>query len=93
VARELEAATDLFVAENPTRGLDVEAASFVHEELGRIRDRRPGPGIVLVSTDLDEVLALSDRVFVMVRGALHEVAEADRTREAVGALMLSGAHA
>ena len=93
VARELEMARDLLVAENPTRGLDVAAASFVHGELHDLTRRDHPPGVVLVSTDLDEVLALSHRVFVMVRGRLTPVPEDARTREGVGALMLAAAHA
>ncbi len=88
VGRELAMATDLLVAENPTRGLDIAATRFVRELL-----RTPGspaPGIVLISSDLDEVLALADRIFVIVRGRLVPVPERSRTREAVGALMLSG---
>jgi general nucleoside transport system ATP-binding protein len=90
VAREIAVAVDLLVAENPTRGLDVAATSFVHAEIGRLTRREGGPGVVLVSTDLDEVLALADRVVVMVRGRLLDVPEAARTREGVGALMLAG---
>jgi simple sugar transport system ATP-binding protein len=93
VARELEMARDLLVAENPTRGLDVAAASFVHGELRGLTRRDQPPGVVLVSTDLDEVLALSHRVFVMVRGRLTPVPDDARTREGVGALMLAAAHA
>jgi simple sugar transport system ATP-binding protein len=93
VARELHAAKDLLVAENPTRGLDVAAASFVHEELSFLRRIPEGPGIVLISSDLDEVLSLSDRVMVMVRGALVDVPHTQRSRQFVGALMLSGVHA
>jgi ABC-type uncharacterized transport system ATPase subunit len=93
VARELEMARDLLVAENPTRGLDVAAASFVHGELHALTRRDHPPGVVLVSTDLDEVLALSHRVFVMVRGRLTPVPDGARTREGVGALMLAAAHA
>jgi ABC-type uncharacterized transport system ATPase subunit len=48
---------------------------------------------VLISSDLDEVLALSDRVLVLSRGRLYEVAEGARTRESVGASMLGGADA
>ncbi|HKJ02805.1 MAG TPA: ABC transporter ATP-binding protein [Longimicrobiales bacterium] len=92
VARELEMARDLLVAENPTRGLDVGAASFVHDELRRLTRRDPCPGVVLLSTDLDEVLALSHRIFVMVRGRLTPVPEGARSREGVGALMLAAAH-
>ncbi len=90
VGRELERARDLLVAENPTRGLDVAATAFVHAELRRLREAADGPAVVLVSTDLDEVMALSDRVLVMTRGRLVTVDDAQRTREGVGALMLGG---
>ncbi len=117
VSRELTVWPDLLVAENPTRGLDVAATEFVHQELrdlragrgsdpagpARVRDEGPSgngetggassrlpPGVVLISTDLDDVLTLSDRVFVMLRGKLMEVPEELRTREGMGSLMLSG---
>lgn len=86
VGRELTMATDLLVAENPTRGLDIAATRFVRTRL--TTPPKPAPGIVLISSDLDEVLALADRVLVMVRGRLVAVPEEARTREAVGALML-----
>lgn len=91
VGRELVRARDLLVAENPTRGLDVAATAFVHREIERLARATGGPGIVLLSTDLDEVLALSSRVLVMTRGRLHAVLEAERSREEIGALMLGGA--
>jgi simple sugar transport system ATP-binding protein len=90
VGRELLVATDLLVAENPTRGLDVAAAAFVHAELRRLTSLAEGPGVVLVSSDLDEVLALSDRVLVISRGRLMPVPDDARTRAGVGALMLGG---
>ena len=91
VGREIAMAKDLLVAENPTRGLDVAAAAFVHRQLWALTGHhRAAPGIVLVSTDLDEVLELSDRVFAMTRGRLLPVPDEHRTREAVGALMLHG---
>jgi len=90
VGRELGRATDLLVAENPTRGLDVAATAFVHDEMRRLAASPSGPGVVLLSTDLDEVLALSTRVLVISRGRLIEVPEDRRTREGVGALMLGG---
>jgi simple sugar transport system ATP-binding protein len=91
VGRELSMATDLLVAENPTRGLDVSAAAFVHGELTRLTEAGDGaPGVVLISTDLDEVLALSHRIFAMSRGRLIPVPRARWTREGVGALMLAG---
>lgn len=89
VAREFSMANDLLVAENPTRGLDVGAAAFVHAELARLGSDPTGPGTVLLSTDLDEVLALAHRVLVMVDGALVPVPEEERTRAGVGARMLA----
>jgi simple sugar transport system ATP-binding protein len=88
VGRELLVAEDLLVAENPARGLDVAATAFVHDELRRITSDESGPGVVLVSNDLDEALELSDRLFVMTRGRLLPVPEAQWTPEGVGALML-----
>ena len=72
VARELAAGSELLVAENPTRGLDLAATAFVHGELARLRSEG-ATGIVLLSTDLDEVLALADRIHVIMRGRLREV--------------------
>lgn len=91
VARELHGEPDLLVAENPSRGLDVAGEAYVHRQLLRLRERSPAPGVVLISTDLDEILALSDRIFVMVRGRLTAVPDHRRTREDVGELMLGGA--
>jgi ABC-type uncharacterized transport system ATPase subunit len=91
VGRELTRSPDLLVAENPTRGLDVAATAFVHAELLGLRGGgEPGaaPGVVLISTDLDEILALSDRVFVLLRGVLHPVPREERSRTKVGALMV-----
>ena len=91
VARELGRRPDLIVAENPTRGLDVAGEAFVHRELLALREGQDAPpGIVLISTDLDEVLRLADRIFVMVRGELRPVPPGKRSRDGVGALMLSG---
>jgi len=89
VGRELSRSGDLLVAENPTRGLDVSAARFVQSELLRLRGGGVGaPGIVLISTDLDEVLALSDRVFVLLKGTLSPIPPGQASRENVGRLML-----
>jgi simple sugar transport system ATP-binding protein len=90
VGREMEIASALLVAENPTRGLDLGATAFVRRELLRhLEGGVEPPGVVLVSSDLDEVLELADRVFVMVRGRLIEVPEARRTRSGVAELMLA----
>ncbi len=83
-AREIAADPSVVVLSNPTRGLDVGAADALLRELESLRDA--GRGVVLVSTELDEVLEFADRVAVMVAGQWIE-AQA-RTRESVGRLML-----
>ncbi|RKH49800.1 ABC transporter ATP-binding protein [Corallococcus sp. AB050B] len=66
VARELDAEPKLLVVVQPTRGLDIGAVAQVHE---RLRDAKArGAGVVMVSLDLEEVLALSDRVYVLYEG-------------------------
>lgn len=70
VARALDGDPDLVVAVNPTRGLDVRAARFVHERLLEARAR--GAAVLLISSDLDELGALGDRVGFLSRGRLTE---------------------
>jgi ABC-type uncharacterized transport system ATPase subunit len=87
VARELSRRPAVIVAENPTRGLDVLAGSAIHE---RLRGAAAGGAAVLFhSTDLDEVLALADRVIVVARGVVSEVPP-HASRATVGAMMLGG---
>jgi general nucleoside transport system ATP-binding protein len=86
LARELSSQPALVVAENPTRGLDIRASAFVQSQLRAVRDR--GASVVLYSTDLDELLGLSDRVLVVHAGAVGEV-PLDRAR--IGAAMLGAA--
>jgi general nucleoside transport system ATP-binding protein len=83
LARELSDSPALLVAENPTRGLDLRATRDVHARIRRAAS--DGAAVVLHSSDLDEVLALSDRVVVMHAGALIDVAN---DRESVGRAML-----
>ena len=71
VARALRAQPDLIVAMNPTRGLDIGATRFVHARLREARDR--GAAVVLISTDLDELSALSDRTAILSNGRLTAV--------------------
>lgn len=88
VGRELTRETPLVIAENPTWGVDIGAIELIHAELLRMRDA--GHAVLLVSTELDEVLRLSDRILVMYSGMLSDeipAAEADRNR--IGALMTS----
>ena len=85
VARELDSAPSLLIAVNPTRGLDVGSARFVHERLLALRAE--GVAVLLISTELDEVLELSDRVVALVRGEVLPVpAQVDRAL--LGAIML-----
>ncbi len=89
LARELSRRPAVLIAENPTRGLDIHAAAQVHAELRRAAS--DGMAVLLYSSDLDEVLALGDRVAVVVGGEWRWVDEAARTREQVGAMMLGAA--
>jgi simple sugar transport system ATP-binding protein len=89
VARELARVPRVVVAENPTRGLDIRAAAGIH---ARLRGAAAAGGAVLVySSDLDEVLALADRVLVAARGILIEV-PTGAGRAQVGELMVTGGH-
>jgi simple sugar transport system ATP-binding protein len=74
IARELSHAGSLLVAVNPTRGLDVGATEYVHEAL--LTARNNGMAILLISTELDEILTLSDRIGVLFDGAIREVPSA-----------------
>jgi ABC-type uncharacterized transport system ATPase subunit len=85
VARQLAQQPAVLVTVNPTRGLDVAAASGVARALIEARDR--GCALLLISTDLDEVLDLSDRVCVLARGRLSEPLEPPIDTERLGLLM------
>jgi simple sugar transport system ATP-binding protein len=87
--RELTGEPDFIIANQPTRGLDVGSIEFVHKTLIEERDR--GAGILLVSVELDEVMALSDRILVMYRGRIQgELETATTTEEEIGILMAGG---
>ena len=83
VGRELEGAPRALVAENPTRGLDVQATAAVHQRLREAKQR--GAAVVFYSSDLDEVLAIADRTIVVFDGAVYDVPP---DREQVGRAML-----
>jgi simple sugar transport system ATP-binding protein len=87
IARALERLPEVIIAENPTRGLDVLATREIHERLREAAAR--GVAVLLYSNDLDEVIALGQRIVVMVRGTLRE-ATPGATRDEIGALMLGG---
>lgn len=86
VARELQGAPALVVAENPTRGLDVGATTLVRQALRAVANG--GAGVVYYSADLDDVLAVADRVVVTHAGTVRPV---DRNRDAVGRAMIGAA--
>jgi len=89
LARELAHQASLLIAEQPTRGVDIGATEQIYELLVEYRDR--GNAILLVSTDLTEILALSDRIVVMFEGELvGELPGPSATEEAVGMLMGGG---
>ena len=90
LAREISLHPDLLIAVNPTRGLDVNAARYVHENLLAQRDAKKS--ILLISTELDEVLLLSDRLYVMSRGKLIEATAQRNDIEALGLLMTGETH-
>ena len=85
LAREISLQPDLLIAVNPTRGLDVNAARYVHENLLAQRDEKKS--VLLISTELDEVLLLSDRFYVMSRGKLIDATAQRNDIEALGLLM------
>jgi simple sugar transport system ATP-binding protein len=90
VGRELSRRTSLIIAENPTWGVDIGAIDFIHGELIRMRDE--GRAVLLISTDLDEVIALGDRILVMYGGRIAgELDRAQADRERIGSLMTSRA--
>lgn len=87
LARELGRKLALFVASQPTRGLDVGSIEFVHAQI--IASRDAGIPVIVVSTELDEVVGLADRIAVMYHGGIVGVVPADTSREDLG-LMMAG---
>ena len=86
VAREFSRPIKLLVASQPTRGLDVGSIEYIHRRIIEKRDQ--GTAILLVSTELDEIMGLSDRIAVMYRGKIVDVMPAQAvTKEQVGLLM------
>ncbi len=87
VARELSGDPTLIISAHPTRGLDIHAAKFVHTRLIQARNR--GKAIILVSSELDELLELCDRIAVMYNGVIVGVVKPNETNhQELGKLML-----
>ncbi|MEA5060536.1 MAG: ABC transporter ATP-binding protein [Candidatus Pelethousia sp.] len=86
LAREIRSQPRLLLAMHPTRGLDVGAIEFIHKKL--LEAREQGAAILLISSELEEIMTLSDRVVVMCNGKIsHELAAEDITIENIGLLM------
>lgn len=87
LARELSRPLRVLMVSQPTRGLDVGSIEFVHSRIVEERDK--GTAVVVISTELDEVVALADRIAVMYRGRIIGIVPADTPRDVLG-LMMAG---
>jgi ABC-type uncharacterized transport system ATPase subunit len=85
VAREVSRPLKVLVAAQPTRGVDVGSTQFIHSQVIAARDA--GSAVLLVSSELDEIVALADRIAVMYRGKVLAIVDADAPREQLGLLM------
>ncbi|MCA9906937.1 MAG: ATP-binding cassette domain-containing protein, partial [Anaerolineae bacterium] len=90
VAREFSRPIELLIASQPTRGLDVGSIEYIHKQI--IKKRDEGSGVLLVSSELDEILALSDRIAVMYKGQIMDIVDADKTSKEHLGLLMAGVH-
>ncbi|MBW4029958.1 MAG: ABC transporter ATP-binding protein [Acidobacteria bacterium] len=91
VARELSRPLTCFMASQPTRGLDVGSIEYVHRQI--VNQRNEGLGVFIISSELDEVVALGDRIAVIFAGKITGVVEPTTSREDLGLLMAGAAMA
>jgi general nucleoside transport system ATP-binding protein len=90
VAREFSRPIQLLIAAQPTRGIDVGSIEFIHNQIVAKRDE--GVAVLLVSAELDEIMALSDRIVVMYKGEIIDIVPREQaTRENLG-LLMAGVH-
>jgi simple sugar transport system ATP-binding protein len=91
LAREISRDPRVIIAAQPTRGLDIGATEYVRQQL--LEQRHRGVAIMLISEDLDEILALSDRIAVIYEGQLMDILPREQaTAERLG-LLMAGVHA
>lgn len=90
VAREFSRPIQLLIASQPTRGLDVGSIEYIHNQI--IQKRDEGAGILLVSSELDEILALSDRIAVMYKGGIVDILDAKKADKEYLGLLMAGVH-
>lgn len=89
VAREIEENTPCIIAAEPTRGIDIGAMKYVHSQL--LRRRKEMAGVLLISSELSEILSLSDRIYVIYDGQIvKEFSREEATEEKIGIYMLGG---
>lgn len=88
IAREIDRSPDLLIVVQPTRGLDVGAIEYIHKRI--VEERNKGKAILLVSFELDEILALSDRIAVLYNGEFTGVLNAKDTNEKQLGLLMAG---
>ena len=88
LAREIESDPDVLLVGQPTRGVDIGAIEFIHQQIVALRDA--GKAVLLVSVELDEIQALSDRVIVMFDGAISGERAVDETDERELGLLMAG---
>ena len=88
VARELSRPISFLVASQPTRGLDVGSIEYIHKQILKRRD--DGVAVLLVSTELDEILQLSDRIAVMYRGKIVAIVPAEEANKNYIGLLMAG---
>src|SRR5262249_55076823 len=89
LARELGRETRLLIASQPTRGLDVGSIEFVHKRI--VEQRDAGVGVLIVSSELDEIYALADRIAVIYEGKITGFRSPDVDAAELGRLMAGGA--
>ncbi|GAB4453233.1 MAG: ABC transporter ATP-binding protein [Anaerolineales bacterium] len=90
VAREFSRPIQLLIASQPTRGLDVGSIEYIHSQI--IQKRDEGTGVLLVSSELDEILALSDRIAVMYKGHIMDILDAGKVNKEYLGLLMAGVH-
>jgi ABC-type uncharacterized transport system ATPase subunit len=88
VARELSRPVKLVIASQPTRGLDVGSIEYIHKQLVARRDQ--GAAVLLVSSELDEIMQLSDRIAVMFRGKIVDILDAKQVSKSEVGLLMAG---
>jgi general nucleoside transport system ATP-binding protein len=90
VAREFSRPIELLIASQPTRGLDVGSIEYIHKQI--IKKRDEGTGVLVVSSELDEILALSDRIAVMYKGQIMDILDAKKASKEDLGLLMAGIH-